>query len=137
MWVRNYTKLHPSPLLTFRIMETSRTLIDRCQNPESGPLPYASWTTTMQKTIITKCGIAASHHKGKRKQKEMLRHLSESDLPLDAGEVLRQLKLQNICYAGANSRQKMAYVLLREISGAGQSKPNPSSLKATPTQPQP
>merc|ERR1739848_471449 len=49
----------------------------------------------------------------------MLRHLSKSDLPLDAGDVLRELKLQNICYAGANSRQKMAYVLLREISGAG------------------
>ena len=87
-----------------RIMETSKTLMEMWQNPESGPLPYASWTSARQKSAITKCGIAVSHHKGKRKQKEMLRHLSKSELPLDAGKVLQELKRRNICIFASHDR---------------------------------
>lgn len=100
-------------------MATSKIMLAEWQNPPSGPMPYVGWLAKRKTKAISSCGIAASHHKGKTKQNEILRHLTAADLPLDPGKVLSELKRLNILYAGANSRQKMAYVLLRSITPAG------------------
>ena len=94
-------------------------MLVKWQNPPSGPSPYLDWVSARKNKAITTCGIAASHHKGKAKQNEMLRHLTAADLPINPGKVLSELKRLSIVYAGANSRQKMAYVLLRNITPAG------------------
>ena len=94
-------------------------MLAKWQNPPSGPSPYLGWLSARKTKAITTCGIAASHHRGKAKQNEILRHLTATDLPIDPGKVLSELNRLDILYAGANSRQKMAYVLLRNITPAG------------------
>ena len=99
---------------------TSKSLVRAWMDPSCGNEHYSKWRAKKLKLAICKCGLAPSKYGNKTANHDILRHLSQTELPLDPGEVLRTLDRENILYAGASSKQQRAYyVLLRETTPAG------------------
>ena len=100
-------------------MTTSSALIADWSDPTRGNEHYTKWRAKKKKKAITQCGLSASKYTNNAGRNEILGHLAATDLPLNAGEVLRKLQSENILFAGASSRQQLAYILLRNMTPAG------------------
>ena len=98
---------------------TSSALIKDWGDPRHGNAHYTKWRAGKKKLAIKKCGLSHSEYGNNSDRNEILRHLAATDLPLDAGAVLRTLRSKNILHAGASSRQHLAYVLLRNMTPIG------------------
>ena len=98
---------------------TSMQLIAAWMDPARGGRHFTKWVKQVKINALKQCGIAPSRYTNNTAKNGILKHLANTDLPLNAGEVLKRLEDNDICYAGASSRQQLAYVLLRNITTVG------------------
>ena len=89
-------------------------------DPTRGGRHFTKWVKKKKIDALKRCGIAPYKYSNNKAKNDMLRHLADTDLPLNGGQVLKMLQDRSICYAGANSKQQMAYVLLRNMTTVGE-----------------
>ena len=62
------------------------------------------------------CGLASSKYKNARERNAILQHLSETELPIDPGEVQRLIRGLGLAPSGSSSLQQFAFFLLSFMS---------------------
>ena len=101
-------------------LTNSKSLIEEWMDPARGNRHFTKWIKDKQRKAIRTCGLSLSNYTNKSKRTEILTHLASTELPINPGAVMSELHRLSINYAGASSRQQFAYVLLREITTAGE-----------------
>ena len=75
---------------------TSKQLVTRWMNPESGFSHFGTWRAKRQQDLIRACGLAYRQYRNKPSRYEVIDKLLMADLPLDAEEVKRELDRRGI-----------------------------------------
>ena len=115
---------------------TSKQLVTRWMNPESGYSHFATWRAKRQQDLISACGLAYRQYRNKPKRVEIIDKLSKADLPLDPEEVKRELDRRCMPH---NSRHptKLALLLLNKlihnINGTSEPPPRTARIIAPPS----
>lgn len=103
-------------VLQVHVMATSKQLVTRWMNPESGFSHYGTWQAKKQNDLIRACGLAYRQYRNKTSRNEIIEKLLNNELPLDPEEVKRELDRRSIPH-GSGRSTKLALQLLDNMTG--------------------
>lgn len=99
-------------------IETSKAILHRWMHPESGYTHFSTWRCKKQQECIQQCGLSYRPYRNKDSRIDVLAKLCDSELPVDAAAVARELERHQIDASSARSAQQKAALLLERMNGA-------------------
>ena len=95
---------------------TSKQQIALLEQQPLGRKHFTKWNEKEKKRAIQMCGLASSKYKNAQERNAILQHLSETELPIDPGEVQRLIRGLGLPPSGSSSLQQFAFFLLSFMS---------------------
>lgn len=102
---------------------TSRQLLESWMDESRGNLHFSKWRAKRKDHAIMLCGLAKKFKNNKARD-WILGHLSTTDLPLLARQVLKELDERGIVHSHESSRQQKTLLLLKHMA-EGMTTPSP------------
>ena len=96
-------------------IETSKTILHRWMHPESGYTHFSTWRCKKQQECIQQCGLSYHPYRNKDSRIDVLVKLCDSELPVNAASVTRELERRQIDASSARSAQQKAALLLEKM----------------------
>lgn len=91
---------------------TSAKLIEGLTNQPRGIRHFSKWSEKEKKGAIQRCGLASSKFSNAEERNKILKHLSQTELPVEHLAVLCMIKDLGLPPSGASSRQQFSFYLL-------------------------